>query len=174
MESRKLTSIVASPGGPKPRRNIVAGEPVKWRVIVLGALLRPWFARGMFQGMGVLGTVGRKTSKLRRHSVRAIREGAKVYIVSIPGPHALWVWNIRANPRVQVELGGAGIEGTAHELAEGPEREEARAVFVGTVNRVDYIECFIHWRGMPARWKIQRLHEMWFDGGIPVRIDLDS
>ena len=27
---------------------------------------------------------------------------------------------------------------------------------------------------LPRRWKIQQLHEMWFDGGTPIRIDLDS
>ena len=61
----------------------------------------------------------------------------------------------------------------ARELSHGPERDAARAVYVDTVNVADYIECFLHWRGLPARWKIQRLHETWFDGGIPIAIDLD-
>lgn len=160
--------------GPKPRRVFIAGEPAPWRPRALSAFLRPWFAHGAFRGMGRLTTVGRKTSKLRRHAMRAIRKGTKVYLVSIPGAKASWVLNIRANPRVKIELRGASAEGTAHGLGEGPEREEARAAYLGTVNRADYLECFLHWRGLPRRWKIEKLHEMWFDGGTPIRIDLDS
>ena len=123
--------------------------------------------------MARLTTVGRRTSKLRRHAMRAIRKGPRVCLVSIPGASASWLLNIRANPRVKIELRGPSAEGTAYELSEGPEREEARAAFVGTVNRADYLECILHWHGLPRRWKIQQLHAMWFDGGAPIRIDLD-
>jgi len=84
------------------------------------------------------------------------------------------VSNIRTNPRVTLEIRGTTLVGAARELGPGPERDEARAAYVGTVNAADYIECFLHWHGRPARWKIQRLHEMWFDGGIPLVIDLDG
>jgi deazaflavin-dependent oxidoreductase (nitroreductase family) len=156
-----------------PRRNIVAGEPVKLRVVLLDMLLRPWFAHGPHRGMGVLTTVGRRTGKARRHAVRAIRKGGKVYVVSIPGPHAAWLQNLRAHPDVVVQLKGARLEGKAHEVRDH-ERAEARATYVGTVNWADYVECFLHWRGRPRKWKIQRLHQMWFDGGIPVVIDLEA
>lgn len=159
---------------PQPRRNIVAGEPVRWRVTALDALLRPWFAHGPHPGMGVLTTVGRRSGRRRRHCVRAIRTSDRVYLVAIPGQHAAWVSNLRANPRVALEIRGTTLEGNARELEHGPERDTARAVYVGTVNFADYIECFLHWRGRPARWKIQRLHGMWFDGGIPIAIDLDG
>jgi deazaflavin-dependent oxidoreductase (nitroreductase family) len=159
--------------GPEPRKNIVAGEPVKLRVKALDVLLRPWFAHGPHRGMGVLTTVGRKSGKGRRHAVRAIRVGSRAYLVAIPGSHAAWVWNIRSNPRVGLQIQGVARDGTARELTGGPERDVARAAYVGTVNAADYIECFLHWRGLPARWKIQRLHEMWFDGGIPIAIDLE-
>jgi hypothetical protein len=92
-------------------------------------------------------------------------------VVSIPGPHASWLLNLRAHPNVVLELNGARLEGTAHEVGDA-ERSDARAASVGTVNWADYIECFLHWRGRPRKWKIQRLHQMWFDGGIPVVIDL--
>jgi deazaflavin-dependent oxidoreductase (nitroreductase family) len=159
---------------PLPRTNIVAGQPVRWRVTALDALLRPWFAHGPHRGMGVLTTVGRRSGRPHRHCVRAIRSGDRVYLVSIPGRHAAWVSNLRSHPRVRLEIRGATLEGMARELTPGPEREAARAVYVGTVNAADYIECFLHWRGRPARWKIQRLHTMWFDGGIPLVIDLDA
>ena len=159
---------------PLPRTNIVAGEPVRWRVVALDALLRPWFAYGPHRGMGVLTTVGRRSGRRHRHCVRAVRKGDRVHLVAIPGRHAAWVSNLRANPRVWLQVRGTVLEGTARELPPGPEREAARAAYVGTVNAADYIECFLHWRGRPARWKIQRLHTMWFDGGIPLVIDLDG
>lgn len=159
--------------GPKPRSNIVAGQPVKWRVLALDWAIRPLFSSGVLRGMGVLTTTGRKTGKLRRHAVRAIRDGDRIYFVSIPGSHANWVHNIRDDPRVPIRLGGATLQGTARELVAGPERDAARRAYTGTVNGADYLECFIHWGGLPRSWKIRKLHEMWFDGGIPLVIRLD-
>ncbi|MDH3623528.1 MAG: nitroreductase family deazaflavin-dependent oxidoreductase [Myxococcales bacterium] len=159
--------------GAKPRSNIVAGQPVKWRVIALDRAIRPLFWSGVFRGMGVLTTTGRKTGKPRRHAVRAIRDNDRVYVVVINGKYAAWLHNLRDDPGVQIRLGGANLKGTAHELGEGQEREEARRVYVGTVNGADYLECILHWRGLPRRWKIQKLHEMWFEGGIPLVIKLD-
>ena len=96
----------------------------------------------------------------------------RIYLVVINGRHAAWLHNLRANPGVRVRLGGADLLGTAHEL-EGPDREEARRVYVGTVNGADYLECLLHWHGLPRRWKIQKLHEMWFEKGIPLVVNLD-
>lgn len=160
--------------GAKPRRNIVAGEPVNRRVTALDAFLRPWFAHGPHRGMAVLTTVGRKSGAPRRHCVRAIRKGTRVYLVSIPGKHAAWLTNLRANPHVSLQVRGMTLVGMAHEARDDSERDEAKAVYVGTINAADYIECFLHWQGRPTRWKIQQLHEMWFDGGIPVVIVLDG
>ena len=157
----------------KPRTNIVAGQPVKWRVIALDRVIQPLFWSGVFRGMGVITTTGRKTGKLRRHAVRAIRENDRVYLVVINGTHAAWLHNLRANPRVQMRLGGANLQGRARELDDGPELEKARQVYVGTVNGADYLECLLHWHGLPRRWKIQKLHQMWFEGGIPLVVNLD-
>src|SRR5262245_56013713 len=158
---------------PGPRKNIVAGEPAKLRVKALDVLLRPWFAHGPHRGMGVLTTIGRKSGKLRRHAVRAIRQDRRAYLVAIPRSHAAWVSNIRSSPRVWLQIRGATAKGTARELWHGPERDAAKAAYVGTVNVADYIERFLHWHGLPARWKIQRLHETWFEGGIPIVIDIE-
>src|SRR5262245_32591452 len=123
---------------PEPRRNIVAGEPVRWRVTALDALLRPWFAHGPHPGMGVLTTIGRRSGKRRRHCVRAIRTGDRVYLVAIPGRHAAWISNLRANPHVTLQIRGTTLEGSARQVARGPERDAARAAYVGTVNVADY------------------------------------
>jgi hypothetical protein len=75
--------------------------------------------------------------------------------------------------RPRVRLRGADLEGVARELEDGTECDEARAAYVETVNADDYVECSLHRRGLPTRRKIQRLHGLWFDGGIPPVIDLD-
>jgi deazaflavin-dependent oxidoreductase (nitroreductase family) len=156
------------------RRNIVAGEPVKRRVRMLDALLRPWFAHGPHSGMGVLTTIGRRTGQPRRHCVRAVRQGSTVYLVSISGAHSAWFTNLRANPQVGLRLGREDLHGTARETRDAADRARAKSAYVGTVNRADYIECLLHWRGVPSRSKIQRLHETWFDGGVPLVIELQQ
>jgi len=124
--------------------------------------------------MGVLTTTGRRTGERRRHCVRAIRQGNRVYLVSISGPHSAWFLNARANPEVRLRLAGQDLEGTIREPRDEAERAHARTAYVGTVNRADYVECFIHWRGRPTREKIQRLHGMWFEAGEPLVIELRS
>ena len=135
--------------------------------------MRPLFAHVPLPGHGVLTSVGRKTGRERRHCVRAIRRGANVYLVAIPGPHTAWLWNIRADARVRLRLRRVDLEGVARELNDANERDVARDAYVQTVNADDYPECALHWRGRPTRRKIQRLHAMWFDHGVPVVIDLD-
>jgi deazaflavin-dependent oxidoreductase (nitroreductase family) len=150
----------------------------------LDALLRPLFAHGPLSGKGVLTTTGRRTGKPRRHSVRAIRQRDRVYLVSISGTHSSWFANLQANPQVRLRLPPrndragaehgrrADLEGIARELRDTEDRTRAKAAYVGTVKTSDYVECFLHWRGLPSREKIQRLHEMWFEGGVPLVIEL--
>ena len=158
----------------KPRRNIIAGQRAGRRVRMLDALLRPLFAHGPLSGKGVLTTTGRRTGKPRRHSVRAVRQGDRVYLVSISGTHSSWFVNLQANPQVRLRLRRADLEGIARELRDAEDRTRAKAAYVGTVKTSDYVECFLHWRGLPSREKIQRLHEMWFEGGVPLVIELEE
>jgi deazaflavin-dependent oxidoreductase (nitroreductase family) len=156
----------------RPRRNIVAGGPVKRRVRVLDAVLRPWFGHGPHPGMGVLTTIGRRTGEPRRHCVRAVRQGDRVYLVAISGAYSAWFTNLQANPEVTLRLGRTDLRGTARATRDDAERARAKSAYVGTVNRADYFECFLHWSGIPTRSKIQRLHELWFEGGVPLVIEL--
>jgi len=41
-----------------------------------------------------------------------------------------------------------------------------------TVNAADYAECTVHRRGRPRRAKIEELHRAWFEGGIPLVVEL--
>ena len=123
-------------------------------------------------GTGVLTTKGRKTGKLRRKCVRVIVKGNKAYLVAIGGEKLAWLKNIRANSKVRLRIPGGTYSGTAHEVRNEGERQEAREAFVGTVMPFDYVECAFHRRGRPTREKIQELHTTWFEGGIPVIVDL--
>jgi deazaflavin-dependent oxidoreductase (nitroreductase family) len=166
-----MTRLARHEGG--ARHNIVAGQPVKLRVVALDWILRAWFTNGLCRGMGVLTTTGRKSGKRRRHCVRVVATGSTAYVVAIPGTNAAWLHNIRANPRVTLELKRQRLDGEAREMTGSHEQHEARDAYVGTVNAADYIECFLHWRGRPTRAKIQRLHEIWFEGGTPIAVKLD-
>jgi len=46
------------------------------------------------------------------------------------------------------------------------------AAYCETVNPFDYAECAVHRRGRPTRSKIKELHRNWFEGGIPMIIEL--
>ncbi|HEU4759655.1 MAG TPA: nitroreductase family deazaflavin-dependent oxidoreductase [Dehalococcoidia bacterium] len=50
------------------------------------------------EGFAVLTTIGRKSGKPRRQSVRAIRQDDRVVVVAMMGQRAQWLKNIRANP----------------------------------------------------------------------------
>jgi deazaflavin-dependent oxidoreductase (nitroreductase family) len=139
---------------------------------VLSAVMLPWFAVLPPSGFGVITTTGRRTGKARRKCIRAIRSGNKAYIVSIPGAHAAWLKNIRANPKVRLRIRGGTFAGVARQLRETAETQQAVAAYCETVNPVDYLECTMHRRGVPTRSKIKELHRRWFDEGIPLAVEL--
>ncbi len=138
----------------------------------LSAMQLPWFTLLPPRGFGVLTTVGRRTGKTRRRCVRAIRRGDRVYIVSIGGPRAAWVKNLRANPRVRLRIRGGTFDGLARELTDPDERREAMAAYCGTINRLDYAECRLHRGGRPTRQRIEELHRKWFTTGLPLVVEL--
>ncbi len=132
-------------------------------------------------GFGVLMTTGRKTGKRRSKCVRVIRRGDRAYLVALRPPHVAianpgavhaWVWNIRANPAVRLQISDGLFDGVAREITDSAELDEARAAICEPVYPTDYCECSLHLRGLPSRTKIQGLHRYWFETGIPVVIDL--
>ncbi len=147
----------------------------------LSALMFPLSVRPP-RGFGVLTTKGRKTGKWRRKCVHPVRDGEKVYIVmlrlgatAITDNHtAAWLLNIRAEPRVQLRMHGGNFAGRARELHDPAEIERARAVYCGTVNPFDYMECAFHRRGLPTRAKIEELHRGWFATGVPLVVELQE
>jgi hypothetical protein len=106
--------------------------------------------------------------------IRVIRNGNKAFIVSIPGAQAAWVKNIRANSEVRLRIRDGRFGGVACELGGSEEMQEARATYCETVNPFDYAECSVHRRGLPTRSKIMELHRNWFEGGLPMVVELRS
>jgi deazaflavin-dependent oxidoreductase (nitroreductase family) len=148
---------------------------------VLSAFMLPLMRWSPPAGFGVLTTTGRKTGKPRSKCVRVIRRGERAYLVALRPPHVAvvrpdavhaWVWNIRANPTVQLRIPGGTFDGVAREISDSAELRRAESAICDTVHPTDYAECALHLRGLPTRTKIQQLHRYWFDTGIPVVIDL--
>jgi deazaflavin-dependent oxidoreductase (nitroreductase family) len=132
----------------------------------------PGFAILPPAGYGVLYTTGRRTGKTRRKCVRAIRRGRRVYLVSIPGAHAAWLKNIRANPNVRLRIRGGTFRAVAREVCHEVERRAAMAAYCETVNPGDYLAFTLHRRGRPTRPKIEELLTTWFEMGIPLVVEL--
>jgi deazaflavin-dependent oxidoreductase (nitroreductase family) len=141
---------------------------------ILSALMLPWFTLLPPSGFGVITTTGRRTGKTRRKCIRAIRKGDNAYIVSIPGTHAAWLKNIRANPNARVRIRSGTFAGIVRELRDNTELQQAAAEFCETVNPFDYVECVMHRTGRPTRSKIRDLHRAWFEGGIPLVVELQG
>jgi deazaflavin-dependent oxidoreductase (nitroreductase family) len=139
---------------------------------ILSAFQLPWFTVLPPEGYGVITTTGRRTGKARRRCVRAIRRGDRAYLVSIPGARGRWLNNIRANPEVRLRIRGGTVSGRAHELLQATEKQEARTIFCETLVPFDYLSCGIHRRGRPTRSKIEELISAWFEGGIPLVVEL--
>jgi deazaflavin-dependent oxidoreductase (nitroreductase family) len=153
------------------RHNPFVRSPAGGRV--LSALQLPFFTLLPPMGFGVLTTTGRRTGKTRRRCVRAIRRGDRAYVVAIGGAEAAWVKNVRANPNVRLRIRGGTFAGAAREL-KSSETQQAIEAYCGTVNPFDYAECAIHRRGRPTRSRVKQLHRTWFDGGIPLVVELEE
>jgi deazaflavin-dependent oxidoreductase (nitroreductase family) len=138
---------------------------------ILSASMLPWFTILPPRGCGVLTTTGRKTGKARPRCVRAIRRGDKAYLVAIGGEFNSWLKNVRANPSVRLRIRGGTFFGRAREL-DDVEREAAKTAYCGTVNPFDYLECRAHRLGRPTPAKIKELHRTWFEGGVPLVVEL--
>lgn len=162
---RKRNPFMKSPGGGR----------------MLSALMFPLSARPP-RSFGVLTTKGRKTGKWRRKCVHPVRDGDKVYIVMLRPTAATittnrvagWLLNIRAEPQVRLRMHGGNFAGRARELHDPAEIERASAVYCGTVNPFDYMECTFHRRGLPTRAKIEELHRSWLATGVPLVVELSD
>lgn len=141
---------------------------------VLNACQIPLFLVLPPRGVAVLTTTGRKTGKKRRNCVRAVARGNKVFLVSLRGRHGHWYRNLIAEPHVELRIKGGHFRGSAREIFDPAEYEEARAAYCDTVTRFDRLEYLNHRTGLPTRERIRGLHSRWFSICAPLVVDLEA
>jgi deazaflavin-dependent oxidoreductase (nitroreductase family) len=137
----------------------------------LSALQLPFFLIHPPHGYGVLTTTGRKSGKVRRRCIRAIRRDDVVYMVAIKGP-TQWARNALANPSVGLRLTGGTFSGRAREVSGATERQAAKDAYCERVHRFDYLSWILWRKGRPTRAKIAELLRGWWDEGTPLVIEL--
>ncbi|MFE3443885.1 nitroreductase/quinone reductase family protein [Nocardia sp. NPDC059180] len=173
------TGAGALPAPTERARNPFIHSPRGGRT--LSALQEPFFRIRPPANFGILTTTGRKSAKPRHRCVRAVLDGDRAYLVML-GPVmtglpkeqsiAAWLHNVRADPKVRLRVPGGTRAGVAEEITDPVQVARARQVYTTAVKPFDFAECRFHSAGRPTRAKIQRLHQHWFDHGIPVVIDL--
>jgi deazaflavin-dependent oxidoreductase (nitroreductase family) len=117
---RKLNPFINSPAGGR----------------ALSAVQLPFFLVRPPSGYGVLTTTGRKTGKVRRRCVRAIRQGDVVYVVAIKGK-TQWARNALANPAVRLRLPGGTFSARAREVNGATESQRAKEAYCEAMHRFD-------------------------------------
>ena len=143
------------------------------------ARLSNLFVRPLFsllpapRGFIVLTTTGRRSGRLRRRPMRAVRRRDTLYAVAMLGERSDWLRNVRKEPRVQVKVGGKRHDGVAREITDPGARDEALALYQREVFPADYVDyASYHW-GFPTRRKIKEAHRRWAEEGIMVAIELE-
>jgi deazaflavin-dependent oxidoreductase (nitroreductase family) len=137
----------------------------------LSAMQLPFFLVHPPRGYGVLTTKGRKTGRVRRRCIRAIRRDDMVYMVAIKGT-TQWARNALAGPAVRLRLPGGTFSGPAREVSGATESQRAKEAYCESIHRFDYL-TWINWRkGRPTRAEIRELLRGWFDEGTPLVVEL--
>ena len=90
-----------------------------------------WPARWASERFIYLTTRGRRSGRPHRIEIWFAAERGRLYMLAGSGERADWVRNVRAAPRVMVELGSETHVGVAHVLApQTPEDQRARELLV--------------------------------------------
>ena len=100
-------------------------------------------------------TVGRRSGRPHRIEIWFARGGRTLYLLSGGGDRADWVANLRATPRVRVEVGPVDTEATARVVTDDDERAQARRLVFDKYQR--------QYAGDLTRWR---------ERSLPVAIDL--
>ncbi len=94
---------------------------------VVNPLVRWALRHGLAPGSyAILETTGRRSGLPRRTPVGHVVEGDTVWIVAEHGPRAAYVHNIRATPRVRIELRDGWRGGTARVVEQDDPRARLR------------------------------------------------
>lgn len=125
-------------------------------------------------GIAIVTTTGRTSGRRRVRAMRAVRRGDRVYAVSILGPRADWIANIRADPRVTVKLGRTTYRARARILTDAGERARAAESYHPIAGWYDYIDYANFVWSVPATNSVLRAHDEWFENGTPVVFELEA
>jgi deazaflavin-dependent oxidoreductase (nitroreductase family) len=89
------------------------------------------------------------------------------------GKRSDWLRNARKNPEVRVKVGRRWHSARVREVTDQAERDKARTLYVAKVVAYDYFDVpLVEWT-IPTNGTIVHKHENWFDGGVPVAIELE-
>jgi deazaflavin-dependent oxidoreductase (nitroreductase family) len=92
---------------------------------------QPWPTRCAGDPFLYLTTTGRRTGRPHRIEIWFAEQNGKLYLMSGGRDGADWVRNLRANPRVSVDLGGETHQAVARVLApDTPEDQLARQLLL--------------------------------------------
>jgi deazaflavin-dependent oxidoreductase (nitroreductase family) len=101
-------------------------------------------------------TTGRLTGRPHEIEIWFALEGSSLYLLSGGGDRSDWVRNVRADPRVQVRIGGTSFGGAARVVTDDGEDTRARRLLATK---------YQSWReGLPLTH--------WARTALPVAIDL--
>lgn len=105
-----------------------------------------------------LTTVGRKSGQERTAEVWFVLEDGALLVQAGPKGQKGWYANVRANPRVKLQIGSQDLSGKAEALTAAPEEERVADLF-----RRKY------WLARVARWFGSQIGR-----GKPVRIQITA
>lgn len=125
-------------------------------------------------GLALLTTKGRKTGRRRERAIRAVRVGTDVFAVALLGAKCDWLANVRANPEVQLKLGGTTYEAVGRALSSSQEVAQALEAYTPAAGWYDYVDYANLVWSFPTRDRLVRAHIEWFRTGTPVVFELQA
>lgn len=102
-----------------------------------------WPARWAHEPFAYLTTTGRRTGSPHRIEIWFATENGRVYLLAGGRERADWVRNLRANPRVTVELGGEARIGLARVPPAGTAADQrARELLIDKYRKGDGLDAW--------------------------------
>lgn len=134
----------------------------------------PWKVFPTPSGLALVTTTGRKTGKRRQRAMRVVRDGDRAYAVALLGTRSDWLHNVREEPMVRVKLGRTTYDAHAREITDPDERRQAADCYRPVAGWYDWVDYANFVWSIPTRGRLLRVHDEWFQKGVPVVFHLLS